>query len=249
LRYFAQAFHEGAGQAKGPAKLVFRGDISRPQWQRDSLNGLLDVNVVSSAIRPYHRLVLDRKQSEGQIVFEYGSTNAIEGANVQPVGWSLDAWSLGTDGVLPWQTVGRAESWTRADPLALFYPARGSANSTESVPSVRLKAYRRGQQDVEYLTLYSIATDEPRWAVGQRVREALHLVAKRQGTGLTSGEDAGRMDYGRLRSQDLWALRVRLGQVLSDLHPEPKRRLIELRTPPRDLSRLTPGLVAEGGSR
>jgi hypothetical protein len=247
LRYFALAFHEGAGQAKGPAKLVFRADISRPQWQRDSLDGLLDVNVVSGAMRPYHRLVFERKQAEGHVVFEYGGTNAVEGANVQPVGWSLDAWSLGTDGILPWQTVGQSGSWTKADPLALFYPARGVSNERGPVPSVRLKAYRRGQQDVEYLTLFSIATGEPRWAVGQRVREALHLVAERQGTGVATGEDAGRMEYGRLRPQDLWALRVRLGQVLSDLHPAPRRRLIELRTPPRDASRPAPGLVSGGG--
>ena len=55
-------------------------------------------------------MVLDRKDADGQVVIEYGSTNAIEDANTQPVGWCLDAWSLGSDGVLPWQTLGKAES-------------------------------------------------------------------------------------------------------------------------------------------
>ena len=32
------------GQAgRGPAHLLFRADISRPEWQRDALDGLLDV--------------------------------------------------------------------------------------------------------------------------------------------------------------------------------------------------------------
>ncbi|MFO0925741.1 MAG: hypothetical protein U0736_01730 [Gemmataceae bacterium] len=35
---------------------------------------------------------------------------------------------------------------------------------------MRLKAYLRGQQDVEYLTLWSLHAREPRWAVGEAVR-------------------------------------------------------------------------------
>ena len=54
LRYFAQAFHEGINQAAAgtrqqPAsspRMVFRADISRPQWRRDCLDGLIDDHVV-----------------------------------------------------------------------------------------------------------------------------------------------------------------------------------------------------------
>ncbi|HEX3450566.1 MAG TPA: fibronectin type III domain-containing protein, partial [Isosphaeraceae bacterium] len=109
IQYFARAFHEGINQATGgttPAtaslpRMVFRADISRPQWQRDTLDGLLDYNVVSSAVRTYPLLVMDRKRTWGQIVVEYGSTNPVEGSNLQPVAWCLDAWSMGLDGVLP----------------------------------------------------------------------------------------------------------------------------------------------------
>ncbi len=110
MRFFGAAFHEGVQPARGRVKAVFRCDISRPQWQRDALDGLLDVNLVGGAMRAYRRMVLDRKDADGQVVIEYGSTNAIEDANTQPVGWCLDAWSLGSDGVLPWQTLGKAES-------------------------------------------------------------------------------------------------------------------------------------------
>ena len=237
LRYFGLAWHEGIDPIAGPAKLVFRCDISRPQWQRDALDGLLDYNVVGGAIRPYHRMVLDRKEANGELVVEYGGSNAIEDANVQPVGWCLDAWALGTDGVLPWQTIGTAESWDKADPLALFYPARDGQGP---FPSIRLKAYRRGQQDVEYLTLLAQVTGEPRWAVGQRVREALRLSSERKSAG---GEDAGLIHYARLLPQDIWALRVRVGETLSQAHPLPKRQLIELRPPRRDVSKITSGVV------
>ena len=181
-------------------------------------------------MRRYQRIVMDRKEAEHQIVVEYGSANPVEESNMQAVGWSVDAWALGTDGVLPWQTVGRGDSWSTADPLSLFYPGR---RGRDPVPSVRLKAFRRGQQDVEYLTLLGLATGEPRWAVGRRVREALGLVGERGASGADAVEDAGLIRYQRLRPGDAWALRVRLGQFLSDARPAPKRKLVEFRTPPR----------------
>jgi hypothetical protein len=212
---------------------LFRADISRPQWQRDSLDGLLDYNVVSSAMREYPRIVFDRKQAEGQIVLEYGSTNEVEASNMQPVGWCLDAWSRGTDGVVPWQTVGRGDSWQRGDRLALLYPGRTAGGPP--APSVRLKAYRRGQQDVEYLTLLAQLSGAPRWALGARVREALRLAGERRrsGPGTVGAEDAGSIQFADLRPQDAWALRVRVGEVLSAAHPAPRRRLVELRAPLR----------------
>lgn len=73
-------------------------------------------------MRQYPRLVFDRKRRFGEIVVEYGGTNPVQGSNLQPVGWCLDAWSLGADGVLPWQTIGTALSWQKGDELALFYP-------------------------------------------------------------------------------------------------------------------------------
>ena len=88
-------------------------------------------------MRTYPRLVFDRKRTLGEIVLEYGSTNPVEGSNVQPVGWCIDAWSMGTDGIIPWQTVGNADSWKQADELALFYPhpANAPADRRQTEPS------------------------------------------------------------------------------------------------------------------
>ena len=218
--------------------MAFRADISRPQWRRDALDGLLDYHVVGSAMRAYPRLVFERKRTRGEIVVEYGGTNPLAASNLQPVGWSLDAWSLGADGILPWQTVGNGDSWRRADELALFYPLAGQGPAAGEgpgvVPSVRLKAYRRGQQDVEYLVLWSMARGLPRWAVGRQVRDLLRLAGSRQASGTGGAEDAGRIDYASLRPQQLWSLRVRLGEALSAAHPAPRSKLVDFRTPARD---------------
>ncbi|WP_165222002.1 glycoside hydrolase domain-containing protein [Aquisphaera insulae] len=252
LRYFARAFHEGINQARaregkgegakiphagmrGFPRMVFRADISRPQWRRDVLDGLLDDMVVSSAMREYPRLVLDRKRRLGEIVLEYGSTNPITASNWQPVSWSLDAWTLGADGVVPWQTIGTAGSWRQADELALFYPresARGRGAGV--VPSVRLKAYRRGQQDVEYLTLWARRQGLPRQAVAVAARRALKLAGTRRATEAGGVEDAGRIDAAGFDPDALRALRSGIGEALSRAHPAPEARLIDFRTPPRE---------------
>ena len=232
LRYYGSAFHEGVNRAGGKANMQFRCDISRPQWQRDVLDGVLDYNVVGGALRTYRRAVMDRKQANGQVVVEYGGTNAVEQPNVQPLGWCVDSWTLGTDGIEPWQTVGNDESWKKADTLSLFYPAR--AGTAGPVPSIRLKAYRRGEQDVEYLTLLAESLKEPRWALGQRMRAALHLAPVRKGAGFVGGEDAGLITFDRLLPQDVWALRWQVGQALSLAHVEARRQVVDFRTPRRD---------------
>lgn len=225
LRYFAIAFHEGVNQAGGKAHMWYRGDISRPQWERDCLDGLMDYYVVGgSAFRKYHRTVFDRQRADGRKVITYGSANTLDASNMQAVGWCLDAWSLGADGVLPWQTIGREESWRKPDRLSLFYPG--------PLPSVRLKAFRRGQQDVEYLTLLAQLLHSPRWAVGARVREALGLHGELGMTG-SGGEDAGVVEYSELKPQHVWALRNQIGRFLSEAAPPARSRLVELRTPQR----------------
>ncbi len=231
LRFFGSLFHQGINLQPGNAKLLFRADISRPEWQRDSLDRVLDYNVVGGgAFRQYNRMVLDRKQQFGQIVIPYGSSNDPADSNVQPLAWCIDSWSLGGDGVLPWQTFGEESSWTKADALSLFYPGK-PAGLTEPVPSIRLKSYLRGEQDVEYLTIFASVEKQSRYLLGRRVRAVLNLSGKRKGTGFTAGEDAGVIDFGSLRPQDLWALRMRIGEILDAAHPQPSRRIVDFRTP------------------
>jgi hypothetical protein len=108
----------------------------------------------------------------------------------------------------------------------LFYPAPPGGDGP--VPSLRLKAFRRGQQDVEYLTLWTRAAGLPRWAVGEAVRQRLRLIGQRKGTG-AGGEDAGEIQFANLRPRDLWQLRLAIGNDLSIRHPAAARRLVDFR--------------------
>ncbi len=236
LRWYGTAFHEAVTPIRGNVKMAFRCDISRPQWQRDLLDGVLDINVVSGAFYQYRRRVLARKQRWGEMVYIYGGANGVTGSNVQSAAWCVDAWSQGADGVLPWQTVGNHASWRRADALSLFYPGQ-PVGLRGPIPSVRLKAYRRGQQDVEYLTILAETLAIPRWALGQEVRQRLGQQAQFH---QASEHDAGQLRYDTLNPADLWALRMRVGTMLDRLNPPAKRRWVRLHTPVRDVSALPP---------
>ncbi len=212
LRWYGQAFQEGVRAESKPANLLFRADISRPQYQRDLLDGILDVNVVGGGYRRYLRTVLDRKSKGGETTYTYGSANPVEQSNFQPVGWTLEAWAHGLDGVTPWQTLGKSRSWAGADTNALFYPG-DSIGRPGPLPSIRLKAFRRGQQDVEYLVLLVTAEKRSQQQIGEITLRRLLL----DGEFLQAQEnDAGHIDYQGLDPLTLWQLRTSAGSFLSE---------------------------------
>lgn len=218
LRYFGIATREGllkSGSAKSGSlnseNILFRADISRPQWQRDALDGLLQYNVVSqTAFRTYPRLVLERRAREGQKVVIYGSANHPTLNNSHGVVWCWDTWCRGADGVLPWQTMGTEESWKKADELSLFYP---SVNGSKPAPSIRLKAYCTGEQDIELLNLLAKKLGCTRYELGEVLLEQLSL---RSESRVRAGveEDAGWADYGQRTPEEFSILRTSLLQAL-----------------------------------
>ena len=141
---------------------------------------------------------------------------------MQPVAWCLDAWCLGADGVLPWQTIGTKESWDKPDALSLFYPARKPQDPAVS-PSLRLKSYREGQQLVEYLTAYTLETGQSRQAVAEAVRQFLGLEVDLK---KKNSEDAGTAEYKPAVAQKLMELRERLGVFLDSKHPAAQKQLV-----------------------
>jgi hypothetical protein len=163
LRRFGQEFWSAVQDVPGP-QLVFRVDISRPQWQRDLLDDVANVEVVSGALRTYRDRVIARAERLGHLVYMYGAAGAPAEMRSMSAAWCVETWALGADGVVPWQTIGTEASWREPDALSLFYPT-----TTGPVPSIRLKAFCHGQQLVEYLTIYGQLTGQHRRAVGAAV--------------------------------------------------------------------------------
>jgi hypothetical protein len=215
LRRFGLEFWRGVGAHPG-LHLAFRADISRPEWQRDLLDGVTTVEVVSGALRTYRERVIERARKYRNLVYMYGSANRIGTPNVVPAAWCVETWALGADGVVPWQTVGKAEAWTKPDDLSLFYPTPDGP-----VPSLRLKSFCAGQQLVEYLTMFTALSGGSREAVGAAVLAepglSAALVKK-------SESDAGSSLFGAEAHRSLGALRLRLGAWLDARAPQLRDR-------------------------
>ncbi|MBQ9873909.1 MAG: DUF4091 domain-containing protein [Thermoguttaceae bacterium] len=215
LEFYGEQLKKSLAEISLDNAIQFRADISRPQWERNSLDSSLDVYVVGGgAFRDYRRTVLDRCSSYGRFLYTYGTTVSPEGNCYQPVLWTLDAWSLGADGIVPWQTIGNDNSWRVGDELALFYPAIEESGNCV-VPSIRLKAYRRGQQDAEYLNLASKYGKLAREALSANLRKRLRLDETKNE--IVSSEDAGTSVYAPVSPDDLISLRRELGEFLNNL--------------------------------
>jgi len=150
-----------------------------------------------------------------------------------PAAWCVESWALGAEGVVPWQTVGKQESWTAPDELSLFYPTPNGP-----VPSLRLKAFRAGQQLVEYLTIYSAVSGRSQESVGAAVFDfapGLRAQLKKK-----SEADAGSSMFGDEAHSSLIRLRLRLGEWLNSRYPEPRERWHDLRPGARDAKSVRP---------
>jgi hypothetical protein len=134
--------------------------------------------------------------------------------------------------VVPWQTIGRADSWKTPDQLSLFYP---TANGP--VPSIRLKAFRAGQQLVEYLAMYQALSGQDRTELGKTVLAEPGLLARLE---KKSEADAGTSKFENSSAATLENLRLRLGFWLDAKAPANRERWHDPRPTPRD-----PAKVAE----
>ena len=225
LRRFGLEFWRGVAAHPG-THFAFRADISRPEWQRDLLDGVTSAEVVSGALRTYHDRVIERARRLGNLVYMYGSANAIGTPNVIPAAWCVETWALGGDGVVPWQTIGTADAWTKPDELSLFYPTPEGP-----MPSLRLKSFRAGQQLTEYLAMYCARSGEDRAKVGAAVlaEPGLRATLKKK-----SEADAGASAFGAEAHRSLTSLRQRLGAWLDAKAPAPRERWHDPRPAFRD---------------
>ncbi len=190
---------------------IFRADISRPQWQRDWLDGLVDLMCVSKAFFQKNARCLDFKRAQGARFWHYGTGNDIRATNLTAEAWGLKAYLAGADGFLPWNSLGGDASFDKPTPTAILYPgARFGLDGP--LASLRLKAFRRSQQDVEYLVLLAQKMKWNREQTAAAVAPLLDLAAR---THEAFTDDAGRTVFDRLSSDQFARLRAALSVCLS----------------------------------
>ncbi|KAF0243852.1 MAG: hypothetical protein FD180_3020 [Planctomycetota bacterium] len=205
LRYFGSLTKQGLALVPG-SPVTFRLDLSRPQWRRGHLDGLVGLDVISGVYREYPQFVFDRQEA----VWTYGSVPA-PGANGQSArAWCLQAFLDGCDGVVPWQTIGRQDSWKTPEDTALILPARPGLPRAPYA-TLRLKMLRRGAQDVELLRLWLEKSKASRAEIRAGLASNLGLAGTFR---KSSEEDAGRIDFGKLDAEKFEGMRRALLEAL-----------------------------------
>ncbi len=223
LRWYGLLWQDAVRAIDGPARLWFRADISYPQFSRDLLWGVTDIEYYGGSTDQRIRFAENRELLHGPFYFaEYGSANRIDGPNTDIVDWCMDAWFRGAFGVLPWNTIGTAESRQRAEQTALFYPGPDGP-----YPSMRLKAFTAAQQMVEYLTMAGELYDMDRWALKEWYQQLVEA-AGRAGENRQSRRKDASVES---RVTTLWQARQFLGRMISDKAPAYRRSWVNWGTP------------------
>ncbi len=200
-----------SGTSKYPvAPIVYRIDLSRVEWARDLLTDQIDIDCTSQHLFSHPRHMLDNRPRFGKEFWHYSSTNHPRTSNVSMRAWAWKAWLGGADGIVPWLTVHGYGAWDRADPLTVFYVGT-KFGSKEPFGSLRLKAFRRGQQDVEYLVMLAHREGWGRDGVTHAVAGALDFSGQFK---QSYAEDAGTMDYRHIKDATLEDLRRRVARAL-----------------------------------
>lgn len=148
LAWFGRLFRDGVAAAgPGPGQFLFRIDLSRPEWRRDHLDGLVGL-VVTNRWGDRGATIRETARAFGEAGWSYGEAPAPDRAAVETWAWCLRAALAGADGLVPWDSIGRQESWAQPEGTALILPARPGM-ALGWYPTLRLKALRAATEAAE----------------------------------------------------------------------------------------------------
>jgi hypothetical protein len=194
LRFFGQmwreAVREESGRQSGTGILpvnnhgqdarptfLFRGDISRPQWQGDLLDGIMQIEYGNGEMFARERTDQTLAERMPAVWCVYGACNAVGESNLQTAAWCLRAYAAGADAVLPWSSLdNKGDSLRRANQNGLI--VNGKSLGYGPLASFRVFALRRGAQDVEILRLLAEKRRWRRQQVGLLMTQRLPLSAR-----------------------------------------------------------------------
>ena len=185
------------GMNRGRPTFLFRGDISRMNWQGNLSDGLMTMVYAGGGGFDFFRTMQRHKVRMPAVLYAYGACNAYEKNNWENAAWCLKAFAHECDGVLPWQSLGNG--LTNPDPdgygNALIVDGGPYGNA---IASFRVHALRRGAQDAELLRLLALKKSWSRQQAGFFASQRVPLIAQYK---QKFNDEAAGHAYGALSSQ------------------------------------------------
>lgn len=194
-----------------PLDIVARGDVSRPEWQGDRLDGACDLSVVSGAIYECQPLIQRRMHEQGAHYWFYGGSPSPKADGSQVVAVYVRNWAMGCEGGLAYWTSFHGSSWDEPDDLALVLGAAHDYPG-HAVPTHRLSATRRAQQDIELLNLLAKRPGWSRERVARALAASLNLASKVETSG---ADDPGRAHFAGITAESLAGIRGAVVKALT----------------------------------
>jgi hypothetical protein len=200
-----------------PTQWKARADISRPNWQDKILAGVLNTEYIGGFSSPgnYRRCRI-LAQDTGVTIRDYGSANPDNASNTQSLTMLVNLWLNGSNGHLPWQTLGSDKALDVNDAgasggNALIVP--GTRFGVDVVGDMRLKALRDGEQIIEYMTILAAKRGLQREQIQAMVLDAVRIEAGRKaGAG---ADDADALRFSTLKDWQISQLRQRLAELIT----------------------------------
>ncbi len=150
LAFFGKLTARAKQDIPNAIQIDYRVDLSRPGYQRDWLDGLVDLNVTAGQMQSQHDWLSWRRRRFGERYWEYAMPPSFSKSNAPWAAWPIQAYCWGAVGTLPWQTIANDGDFRKADATALMYRG-GYLGLDGPLASIRMKAWRQGLQDAELL--------------------------------------------------------------------------------------------------
>lgn len=214
MRFYAQLY-KAALPAGERVRFVFRGDVSRPWWQYDQLDGLMDSIYYGGSIfeEPGFAHEFNKRIPDPHV---YGACNEVAESDHQSAAWCVKAYVLGLNGVLPWNSLGEAESLRQASQTSLIVPG-DLAGFAGPVASLRVFALREGAQVVELLRMLAERKGWSREQIGALAAQKVPLGGEfRQ----QFPDEAAAVRFGELSAQGWSELKEGVLRLLSERRHE-----------------------------
>jgi hypothetical protein len=129
----------------------YRVDVSRPESGRNTIDAIVDVNV-SGGFGAYRSWLEDWRERHNQEIWTYGGAENSASSGLDACARALNLYTSGVTGFVPWLTLGSSANWNKYETTCVYYSGK-NFGITGPCASLRLKSYRRAEQDVEYLHL------------------------------------------------------------------------------------------------
>ncbi|PCJ58454.1 MAG: hypothetical protein COA79_13105 [Planctomycetota bacterium] len=231
LAYLGSLYRD-AFKNRGEIDVVFRADISRPQYQETLFDSNLDLMVAGGF--PEHEHILRRNgdryngapfRKGEQILWSYGGVSDIGKKNVSYPNARIMDFLKGADGHLPWLIAFMKSGWKEQklhnsnDTATILYNTQSKYSQARKdrivIPSIRLKAYRRAQQDTDMLLMALKKNNLTR----NQFRQAIASFASYEGkTVRLYAEDAGTVEV-KVDTENLEGTREVIRSLLGGKKP------------------------------